>query len=172
MMKNKKWMALVALLAALAGLIGLIVCITPSQTAADKTVSQYVAAINKANTEKMHKLDASTVLSDALGGLVSGLGSSYDESLEDYGDDKIYGALQLSTFSAAGYLPDNVEKIKSVKLVGCVDGEQSSYLGLTGMNVFAVLEIVYEDTDGQTQSMYCNESIGLLLYKNNYYIIG
>lgn len=169
MMNNKKIMVLAALLAFLVGLIGLIVCVVPGQTAPDKAISKYISAVNSCNLEKMHELSASSVLSGMLG-QSGGMGNIYGD--ESAPADKIYTALQSSVFDAASDLPEDFKEIKSVNLVGCVDGELESAMGITGMNVRVVLEVEYVDGEGNAQSLYSTENIGLIKYGSKYYITG
>ena len=168
-MKGSKIIAFVALLAVLTGIVGLIVCVLPSQSAPDKTISAYVSAINAVKVEKMNKYTFSSVASEALGNFFDG---QWDDSVNN-GDsttvDGIYGALQESVFSVRG-LPDDLAKVTSVKLVGCVEGETETYLGLTGHVVTVILQISYEDSNGEAQTLNTTEDIGLILYKNKYYI--
>lgn len=166
-MKGSRIIAFAALLAVLAGIVGIIVCLQPSQSAPDKVISNYVSAINAVKVEKMNKYTFASVASDALGGL---LGGQVDDLLDSGNATDIYGALQCSTFSTSG-LPADLTKVTSVKLVGCVDGETESYMGLTGMSVTAVLQIDYEDANGDAQTLNTTEYVGLILYKNKYYIV-
>ncbi len=182
MMNNKKILVLIALIAALAGLIGVVVCVLPGQTKPDKVVAKYVAAINAGNTEKMKAMDASTILKDALGSQLGGLGDQLDDLQQGLGSvldkdesvstDKIYTALEKSAFSITGALPEDFKEIKSVKVVGCVDGEPESYMGMTGLSVGVILEITYVDAEGEIQTLCEDETVGLILYKNRYYIGG
>ena len=169
MMNNKKIMVLVALLVFLVGLIGLIVCVVPSQTAPDKAISKYISAVNSCDLEKMHEMSASSVLSGMLG-QSGGLGNIYGD--ENAPVDKIYAALQSSVFDIASDLPENFTEIKSVNLVGCVDGEMESFMGLSGMNVRVVLEVEYVDAEGNAQTLCSTESVGLIKYGSKYYISG
>lgn len=168
-MKGSKIIAFVALLAVLAGIVGVIVCVLPSQSAPDKAISAYVSAINAVKVEKMNKYTFASVASDALGNLFGGQLDDLVNSGEATPVNGIYGALQKSTFSVSG-LPDDLTKVTSVKLIGCVDGETETYLGMTGLNVTAILQISYEDSNGEAQTLNTTENIGLILYKNKYYI--
>lgn len=179
-MQNKKIVVLIALVAFLVGLVGMIICVTPGQTAPDRLVAKYVKAINAGNIEKIRKMGMASVVSDAMGSQLGGLLGSVQDGLS--GDafdkdqqaptDKIYNALKKSAFSVTGELPEDFKEIKSVKVVGCVDGERESYMGLTGMNVGVVLEITFVDAEGETQSVCCAENIGVIRYKNKNYIAG
>ncbi len=170
-MNNKKIMALVALLAVLIGLIGVIVCVTPGQNAPERLISNYVSAINSCNTAKMQKMGAASFMSEMMGGVYSDLSAAFG-NVEAAPADSVYSALQSSAFGAVNGLPDGVTEVKAVKVVGCVVGEQESYMGLIGMNVTVVLEVSYVDAEGETQSLYSTESVGVMKYRNKYYIAG
>ena len=169
MMNNKKLMVLVALLAFLVGLIGLIICVVPGQTAPDKAVSKYISAVNNCDLEKMHEMSASSVIGGMLG-QSGGLGGNYGGEAAPV--DKVYAALQSSVFDIAGQLPEDFQEVKSLELVGCVDGETESFMGLSGMNVRVVLELEYVDAEGNTQTLCGTESVGLIKYGSKYYISG
>lgn len=167
----KKIIAFVALFAVLAGIVGVIVCVLPSQSDPDKIISKYVSAINDVKVEKMKKYSFSTVAADALGELMGGQTDDLFGGDDTTPADGIYGALQKSVFSLQG-LPEDLKQVTSVKLVGCVDGEKETAMNLTGLNVKAVLQIEYEDANGEAQTLNTSENIGLILYKNKYYIVG
>ena len=176
MMKNKKIAILIALAAVLIGLIGTVICILPSQTSPDKLVANYVKAINAGNTDKMRQMGIASVLSEALGSQLGNLqggfsGDAFDAD-QQTPSDKIYNALNKSAFYVTDDLPEDFKEIKSVKVVGCVDGEEESYMGLTGLNVGVVLEITFVDAEDNTQSICCAENIGVIRHKNKYYIAG
>lgn len=176
-MKNSKIISLVALLATIIGLVGLIICFVPGQSKPDKTIAKYVSAISSGKPEKMS--DCMYSLSDMAEQL---LGSEYAGmigSLEDAATgetssgytDELYGTLASSVFGVSD-LPSDITKVKSVKVVGCVDGEETTEMGMTGLNVKVVLKIDYEDADGEKQTLYSVESVGLVKMKNKYYIVG
>lgn len=175
-MKKAKSISLIALLAAIVGLIGTIICLVPGQTKADSTIAKYVSAINSGKTEKMSKYTysvadlASNFIGEGYGGLVNAFGeTSGEESVEN--KDTLYGALVKSVFSADHKLPSDLSKVKSVKLVGCVDGEELTELGMTGKSVAVVLKIDYVDAEGENRTTYSSESIGLIKIENKYYIV-
>ena len=176
MMKNKKIAVLIALLAALVGLVGVIICVLPDQTSPDRLISNYVKAINAGNTDKMRQMGIASVLSDKLGSQLGNLqgglsGDAFDKDQQTH-TDKIHKALNTSAFNVISDLPEGFKEIKSVKVVGCVDGEEESYMNLIGMNVGVVLEITFVDAEDNTQSICCAENIGVIRYNNKYYIAG
>lgn len=178
MMKTKKWMALIALVAIIAGLIGVIVCLVPGQTDSGKVVAKYVAAINKGDIQTLKSMDFTTVMAQAMGSQMGGAGLGDLEDLLD-GDsnesasgDAIYTALGKSIFDIADRLPEGFQKIESVKVIGCADGEPESLLGLTGYSVEVALELTYVDAEGQTKTITEMEDIGLIFYNKQYYVAG
>ena len=176
-MKKAKSISLIALLAAIVGLIGAIICLVPGQTKADKVIAQYVSAINSGKTEKMSKYTyslsdlASEFAGEEYAGLVGAL-EEYSEEENVENKDKIYGALTSSVFNANSKLPSDITKVKSVKLVGCVDGEEITELDITGISVNVILKIDYVDAKGKNQTTYSSETIELIKVENKYYIIG
>lgn len=175
-MKKIKIISIVALLAAVIGLAGLIVFLTPGQTKPDKTITKYVSLINAGKPDKMKECIYS--LSD-MAGLISDDYSDLLSGLEDYanGDstgysDELYGNFMTSVFDSASELPSDLKKLKSVKVVGCIDGEEETQIGITGLEVKVILKMDYINAEGENQTVYSVESVGLIKMKNKYYIVG
>lgn len=175
-MKKAKIISIVALLAAVIGLAGLIVFLTPGQTKPDKIITKYVSAINAGKTDKMK--DCTYSFSD-MAGLIGNQYSDFLSGIENYADedstgysDELYGNFVASVFDSASELPSDLKKLKSIKVVGCVDGKEETQLGITGLEVKVVLKMDYVDAEGQKQTAYSVESVGLIKVKNKYYIVG
>lgn len=174
-MKKSKVIAIVALLVTLIGLIGLIICVTPGCSKPDKVIKKYVSAINSGKTEKMKKYkyslsDLTGLISDEYSDLAEELEDYVDEEDDDYADER-HSAFMASVFDSSD-IPSDIEKLKSVKVIGCVDGKESTEWGMTGLQVKVVLKIDFVDADGENQTIYHTDTIGLMRVKNSYKIVG
>lgn len=173
-MKNKKIMVLVALAVALVGLIGVIICVLPGQTATDKMVSKYVKAINAGDTEAIYNMSASAMLTDSFnsqwGDLFGNLPGNVLDGEKETPADKVYAGLQKSVFNASDCLPTDFKQVKSVKVVGCVEGEEKNYSSMPAIAADVVLEITYVDAEDNTQTVTYTEGITVVKYRGKRYI--
>lgn len=158
---------LIGVIAFIVGLVGLIICLVPGQSAADATVADYVSAVNSGNTKKM----SDCILKPSDLGVNMDFDLDYDTS-ESTGDKKL-DALNESEFDFEDN--DSVKKINSVTLVGCIDGKKQTQSYMPGkkaeyVNVTAVVEIKYENDEGDEVVVYDEEEFQLVKGKRGFKI--
>ena len=173
---------LIALLAAVVGLVGVIVCVTPSRPAPDKTMEKYIAAINKADANKMQDCYATAAIMQQLG-------DAFDVDMDDYleettkklqvsADYDRLAALDDSYLSVSSLLPENTVEVKKIKLLGCTNSSDqqtdqlsTALLGTKLVEVLALVEVTYVTKDGEEGTVRNQESLGMIQTDSGYQLV-
>ena len=166
---------LVSVLCVIAGVVLLTVTVAPAKNPCEKIIGKYISAINSENSKKMHDLEFSAedyLDGTGLGELLGGIQDSYESETES-GETTRMELFKSSAVSSR--VPDDADKVKKIKLLGCSAGENISEYGITAAEYDILVEVTYtisEDGKETDKTICYGDTVSLAKGKSGYRIVG
>lgn len=168
-MKNTKKFIIFTAIAVVTLAVALIM-VLPKNSGEERAVKQFVSAVNRGDVQKIKSFSSSEILGDFWG-------IDYDYDLTDYSKTDLLKSSGISVPSEI--LNDEDAELKQIKVIAFAgnddnnDSDGEDLFSLTSSSyrykyVTALIEITYDDSNGDKQTYTAEEEFAVLKYNNKY----